>query len=135
MSLVLLSVGDDGCSPRCADNPSGSQRDATHTLASTCIDLANSTGNVEEPSRSSRCDPFVPGGSRRAGKPSDLPSEASAAVERMRESAFLILATSPGNHQAWVAVTGGDADFARRLRGWGPMPARPDPPASPERQF
>jgi hypothetical protein len=29
---------------------------------------------------------------------------------------FLILRTSPGNHQAWVAVTDADEDFARRLR-------------------
>ena len=29
---------------------------------------------------------------------------------------FLILRTSPGNYQAWVAVADGDADFARRLR-------------------
>jgi hypothetical protein len=40
------------------------------------------------------------------------------ALERLRDSAFLSLQTSPGNHQAWVAVSGLDApkDFARRLR-------------------
>jgi hypothetical protein len=29
---------------------------------------------------------------------------------------FLVLRTSPGNYQAWVALTDADADFARRLR-------------------
>ena len=29
---------------------------------------------------------------------------------------FLILRTSPGSYQAWVAVADADADFARRLR-------------------
>ncbi len=42
-------------------------------------------------------------------------------LERVGEAAFLALRTSPGNHQAWVAVSGlssgEDAkDFARRLR-------------------
>ena len=37
-------------------------------------------------------------------------------LERIRAAAFLILATSPGNHQAWVAIVDGGADFARRLR-------------------
>src|SRR5579863_5087619 len=42
-------------------------------------------------------------------------------LKRVGEAAFLTLRTSPGNHQAWVAVsdlTDGDAakDFARRLR-------------------
>lgn len=41
----------------------------------------------------------------------------AAALERVGAAAFLILATSPGNHQAWVAVSGApDKDFARRLR-------------------
>lgn len=42
----------------------------------------------------------------------------SAALERVGRFAFLTLVTSPGNHQAWVAVTSAqDAkDFARRLR-------------------
>ncbi len=35
---------------------------------------------------------------------------------RLRPVSFLILRTSPGNHQAWLAVADGDADFARRLR-------------------
>lgn len=44
-----------------------------------------------------------------------------AALKRVGEAAFLTLQTSPGNHQAWVAVSGltdpQDAkDFARRLR-------------------
>ncbi|SRR6266571_5060095 len=45
----------------------------------------------------------------------DLGSEA---LERLQDSAFLSLQTSPGNHQAWVAVSGPDSpkDFARRLR-------------------
>ena len=29
---------------------------------------------------------------------------------------FLVLRTSPGNYQAWVAVSDGNAEFARRLR-------------------
>ena len=43
-----------------------------------------------------------------------------AALERLKDLAFLTLATSPGNHQAWVAVSGvapADArDLGRRLR-------------------
>jgi hypothetical protein len=35
---------------------------------------------------------------------------------RLRETAFLVLATSPGNYQAWVAVRPCGEDFARRLR-------------------
>src|SRR5215470_14451785 len=42
-------------------------------------------------------------------------------LPRVRDVAFLILQTSPGNHQAWVAVSGlknGEEtkEFARRLR-------------------
>lgn len=37
-------------------------------------------------------------------------------LERVREAAFLILTTSRGNHQAWVAVRECGADLARRLR-------------------
>ena len=37
-------------------------------------------------------------------------------VERVRAAAFLILATSSGNHQAWVAVAEGAPGLARRLR-------------------
>jgi hypothetical protein len=40
--------------------------------------------------------------------------EASAA--RLRPVSFLVLRTSPGSYQAWVAVAGGDADLARQLR-------------------
>ena len=41
-------------------------------------------------------------------------------LERVRPAAFLILQTSPGNHQAWIAVEGGDREFASRLkRGTG----------------
>ena len=40
-----------------------------------------------------------------------MPAEA-----RLRPVSFLILRTSPGNFQAWVAVADADADFARRLR-------------------
>jgi len=39
-----------------------------------------------------------------------------AALERVKTAAFLILATSPGNYQAWVAVQECDADLARQLR-------------------
>jgi hypothetical protein len=37
-------------------------------------------------------------------------------LERVRAAAFLVLQTSPGSHQAWVAVEGGDRDFTRRLK-------------------
>ncbi len=37
-------------------------------------------------------------------------------LERVRSAAFLILTTSAGNHQAWVAVRECGPDFARRLR-------------------
>ena len=37
-------------------------------------------------------------------------------LERLENFAFLTLSTSPGNHQAWIGVKDGDADFARRLR-------------------
>jgi hypothetical protein len=42
----------------------------------------------------------------------------AAALERVKDVAFLTLATSPGNHQAWVAVSGADdaKDLSRRLR-------------------
>jgi hypothetical protein len=36
--------------------------------------------------------------------------------ELPREKSLLILTTSAGNHQAWVAVQACGADFARRLR-------------------
>ena len=39
-----------------------------------------------------------------------------ARLERLWAVAFLILATSEGNHQAWIAVPGGDASLGRRLR-------------------
>ena len=39
-----------------------------------------------------------------------------AVLERLRAAAFLILATSAWNHQAWLAVRDCDAGFARRLR-------------------
>ena len=38
-----------------------------------------------------------------------------AAVDRLLPVSFLVLRTSPGNHQAWIAVEA-DQDFARRLR-------------------
>jgi hypothetical protein len=45
----------------------------------------------------------------------------AAGLSRVGEAAFLTLETSPGNHQAWVAVSGLSSqqeakDFARRLR-------------------
>jgi RepB DNA-primase from phage plasmid len=45
----------------------------------------------------------------------------AAGLSRVGEAAFLILQTSPGNHQAWVAVSGLESpeeakDFSRRLR-------------------
>ena len=39
-----------------------------------------------------------------------------AMLERLKAAAFLILATSPGNHQVWVAMPECALDFARRLR-------------------
>jgi RepB DNA-primase from phage plasmid len=39
-----------------------------------------------------------------------------AMLEIVRAAAFMILATSAGNHQAWVAVVESKAGFARRLR-------------------
>jgi hypothetical protein len=43
----------------------------------------------------------------------DLSAEAAAAIARY---AFMVLCTSPGNFQAWVAVKDAPPDFARRLR-------------------
>jgi len=43
----------------------------------------------------------------------DLGEEVAA---RLRPVSFLVLRTSPGNFQAWVAVRNADAGFARRLR-------------------
>ncbi|MGH7174278.1 MAG: DNA-primase RepB domain-containing protein [Gemmataceae bacterium] len=43
----------------------------------------------------------------------DLGEDAAA---HLLPVSFLILRTSPGNYQAWVAVADGDADFARQLR-------------------
>ena len=51
-------------------------------------------------------------------------------LSRVGDAAFLTLQTSPGNHQAWIAVSGLDnaadaKDFARRLRkGAGADPTR-----------
>ena len=43
----------------------------------------------------------------------DLTAEAAAAIER---HSFMVLCTSPGNYQAWVAVKDAPPDFSRRLR-------------------
>jgi len=43
----------------------------------------------------------------------DLPG---AMLARLGAAAFMILATSPGNHQAWIGVTEGPIGLARRLR-------------------
>lgn len=40
----------------------------------------------------------------------------ASGLERVRPAAFLVVATSPGNHQAWVAVRECGKDIARRLR-------------------
>jgi len=40
----------------------------------------------------------------------------ASGIERVRDVAFLVLITSAGNHQAWLAVGGCDPDFARQLR-------------------
>jgi hypothetical protein len=51
----------------------------------------------------------------------DLAADQVAPIERQ---AFMILQTSPGNFQAWVAVKDAPADFARRLRkGTGADPS------------
>ena len=53
----------------------------------------------------------------------------AASLSRVGEAAFLTLQTSPGNHQAWIAVSGLQGkeemkDFARRVRkGAGADPA------------
>jgi hypothetical protein len=50
-----------------------------------------------------------------------------AGAERLRPVSFLVLRTSPGSYQAWVALDGpADLDFARRLR----QGAGADPTAS-----
>jgi hypothetical protein len=41
---------------------------------------------------------------------------AQDAAQRIAPHTFMVIATSPGNHQAWVAVKDAPADFARRLR-------------------
>lgn len=48
------------------------------------------------------------------------------ALERCKGCAFLVLRTSPDNHQAWLAVPECTEDFARRLR----RGSRADPSAS-----
>jgi hypothetical protein len=48
--------------------------------------------------------------------PIQLDDLGEAAAAKLRPVSFLTLKTSPGNYQAWVAVTDADADFARRLR-------------------
>src|SRR5450432_1923332 len=51
----------------------------------------------------------------------------SAALSRLTSAAFLILATSPGNHQAWLAAEGRNgADLGRRVK----KAAGADPSAS-----
>ena len=40
----------------------------------------------------------------------------AAKVARVQPAAFLVLCTSPGSYQAWVAVCDGDEAFARRLK-------------------
>ena len=50
----------------------------------------------------------------------------ATALARVASAAFLVLATSPGNHQAWVAVEGSDADLDRRVK----KAAGADPSAS-----
>jgi hypothetical protein len=40
----------------------------------------------------------------------------AAALRRLNDVAFMVLATSPRNHQVWVALEGATVDFARRLR-------------------
>jgi hypothetical protein len=40
----------------------------------------------------------------------------SSQVDRVRAMSFLVLETSPGNFQAWLAVRDADADIARRLK-------------------
>ena len=60
---------------------------------------------------------------------------------RLRDVAFLTLQTSPGNHQAWVAVSGlkkGEEtkEFARRLRkGVGADPSASGATRKPTKRF
>ncbi|HEY7427691.1 MAG TPA: DNA-primase RepB domain-containing protein [Gemmataceae bacterium] len=53
---------------------------------------------------------------RRRGPVIQLDDLDDTAVEKLRPVSFLILRTSPGNYQAWVAVADADENFARRLR-------------------
>ena len=50
----------------------------------------------------------------------DPPSEAADQLDRLRAASCLIINTSPGNHQACIAVSGVDKsdskDFVRRVR-------------------
>jgi hypothetical protein len=50
----------------------------------------------------------------------------SAALERVAPAAFLVLTTSPGSHQAWVAVKDAAVDLGR----WVKKAAGADPSAS-----
>ncbi len=43
----------------------------------------------------------------------DLGEDAAA---RLQPVSFLVLRTSPGSYQVWIALADGDSDFARRLR-------------------
>lgn len=40
----------------------------------------------------------------------------AAVVQTVQAATFLILCTSPGNYQAWIAASDGDKDFTRRLK-------------------
>ena len=61
----------------------------------------------------------------------DLNAEA---LQHVRPAAFLTLQTSPGNHQAWVAVASPPADLAGDSgKEATPTRVHPEPPASPAR--
>jgi hypothetical protein len=51
-----------------------------------------------------------------AGTLIQLDDLAADVAARIAEYAFMVLCTSPGNFQAWIAVKDASADFARRLR-------------------
>ena len=43
-------------------------------------------------------------------------TSSKSSSKRVRPAAFLVLQTSPGNYQAWVAVRDGDRDFTARIK-------------------
>jgi len=57
--------------------------------------------------------PRISGGDRRLVQLDDLDQ---TAVDRVRDLAFRVVKTSPGNYQAWVCVMEADEDLERRIK-------------------